>query len=94
MPSCSAGPLNGADCPSTTVLSVMPSAQAARVEARQASGVLMSFAQYQQLSGEGLGFADRLEGWRTKYLASDMPSDDANPFDGVRQSDDARDFAW
>lgn len=60
----------------------------------QASGVLMSFAQYQQLSGEGLGFADRLEDWRTKYLASDMPSDDANPFDGVRQSDDARDFAW
>ena len=32
MPSCSAGPLNGADCPSTTVLSVMPSAQAARVD--------------------------------------------------------------
>lgn len=60
----------------------------------QASGVLMSFAQYQQLSGEGQGFADRLEGWRAKYLASDMPGDDVNPFDGVRQSDDARDFAW
>lgn len=59
----------------------------------QASGVLMSFAQYQQLSGEGLGFSDRLDGWRAKYLAPDV-ADDANPFDGVRQPDDVRDFTW
>ena len=65
----------------------------------QASGVLMSFAQYQQLSGEGQGFGDRLDGWRAKYLALDLPGGDttpvdADPFDGVRQPDDARDFAW
>lgn len=59
----------------------------------QASGVLMSYAQYQHLSGENIGFADRLLSWRAKYLVAGV-SDEADPFDGVRQSEDVRDFTW
>ena len=59
----------------------------------QASGVLMSFAQYQQLTGECVGFADCLDDWRTKYLAQDMHHE-VKPFDSVRQLDDVRDFTW
>lgn len=59
-----------------------------------ASGVLMSYAQYQQLSGEAHGFAERLQGWRAKYLAADAAVEEADPFEGVRQPDEGRPFAW
>lgn len=61
----------------------------------QAAGVLMSFAQYQQLGG-GTGFADQLARWRLEYAPdADMGvASEADPFEGVRQADAGRDFAW
>lgn len=59
-----------------------------------ASGVLMSYTQYQQLSGEALGFADRLQAWRAQYLAADASEHHTNPFADVRQLDEPRPFAW
>lgn len=64
----------------------------------QAAGVLMSFRQYQHLSGAGLGFSAQLQRWRSTYLAQTAGEGDANvnlnPFEGVRQADEARKFAW
>lgn len=66
----------------------------------QAAGVLMSFQQYQHLSGAGLGFAAQLQRWRGTYLAQVAGEGEGeasahfNPFDGVRQTDEARKFAW
>jgi len=60
----------------------------------QASGVLMSVAQYQQLSGESQGFADRLQAWRSNWLEAAMATDDTDPFAEIRQTDAGRDFRW
>ena len=60
----------------------------------QASGVLMSVAHYQQLSGEAQGFLDRLQVWRANWLdAADVSGKD-DPFADIRQKDAGRDFAW
>lgn len=60
----------------------------------QVAGVLMSFEQYQRLSGGATGFAEKLDHWRTTYRASDtaVPGDD--PFANVRQADAGREFSW
>lgn len=60
----------------------------------QASGVLMSVAQYQQLSGEAQGFAERLQAWRANWLDAAGVTGDADPFADIRQTDAGRDFAW
>ncbi|MGQ0711902.1 MAG: type II toxin-antitoxin system Phd/YefM family antitoxin [Rhodoferax sp.] len=78
------------------VLRGVESGEAPMVISRRghASGVLMSYAQYQQLSGEALGFADRLQAWRAQHLAAGAGAPDADPFEGVRQRDEARPFTW
>jgi prevent-host-death family protein len=66
----------------------------------QAAGVLMSVAQYRQLSGAGDGFAGRLAAWRNQYLCEvDAPAEgdsptEVDPFANLRQPDAGRDFAW
>ena len=60
----------------------------------QASGVLMSVAQYQQLSGEAQGFAERVQVWRSNWLDAAGTTKDSDPFAGVRQTDAGRDFTW
>jgi prevent-host-death family protein len=60
----------------------------------QAAGVLMSMAQYRQLSGTGAGFSERLTAWRNQYLREADASAEADPFVGLRQPDAGRDFAW
>jgi prevent-host-death family protein len=60
----------------------------------QVAGVLMSFEQYQRLSGEASGFAERLNHWRAVHLAPDVAVSDEDPFAGVRQPDTAREFSW
>ena len=59
----------------------------------QASSVLMSLSQYQQLSGEGLGFSERLDRWRATQLSL-AQLEDSDPFEDVRQGDDSRNFEW
>lgn len=60
----------------------------------QVAGVLMSFEQYQRMSGGATGFAEKLKLWRTEQLTAPngMPEDD--PFADLRQTDSAREFAW
>lgn len=61
------------------------------------AGVLMSFEQYQRLSGGATGFAERLGHWRTMYLAhlaSDAAAPEDDPFANVRQPDAGREFSW
>ena len=58
------------------------------------AGVLMSFEQYQRLSGEAKGFAEKLHAWRTEYLTPDGVVVEDEPFADVRQSDAAREFSW
>jgi prevent-host-death family protein len=60
----------------------------------QVAGVLMSFEQYQRLSGAATGFAEKLQHWRAEQLTApaDMPEDD--PFAQLRQTDSGREFAW
>ena len=60
----------------------------------QVAGVLMSFEQYQRLSGEPTGFAEKLQAWRTNYVTPAQTGVDDDPFVGVRQSDAAREFSW
>ena len=70
-----------------------------------ASGVLMSVARYQQLSGAGGSVVDCLQNWRANHLAQTLESAEpagpgeaaagqADPFEGVRQADVPRPFAW
>ena len=60
----------------------------------QVAGVLMSFVQYQRMSGAATGFAEKLKLWRAEpsNMLSDIVEDD--PFDGVRQVDGGREFSW
>jgi len=60
----------------------------------QVAGVLMSFDQYQRLSGEATGFAEKLKGWRAQYLVPGCAESDVDPFANVRQADEARAFSW
>lgn len=60
----------------------------------QVAGVLMSFEQYQRLSGEATGFAGKLQAWRSQYLASGQVEQHEDPFADVRQQDAAREFSW
>jgi len=60
----------------------------------QVAGVLMSFEQYQRLSGKPTGFAEKLQAWRTHYLTPDQAGLVEDPFAGVRQLDAAREFSW
>jgi prevent-host-death family protein len=60
----------------------------------QVAGVLMSFEQYQRLSGEAKGFAEKLHAWRAEYLTPGGVVVDDDPFADVRQSDAAREFSW
>ncbi|MBE0475160.1 type II toxin-antitoxin system Phd/YefM family antitoxin [Rhodoferax sp.] len=60
----------------------------------QVAGVLMSFEQYQRMSGAATGFAEKLKQWRTEQLTTPggIPEDD--PFSHLRQMDNAREFSW
>lgn len=60
----------------------------------QVAGVLMSFEQYQQLSGKPTGFAENLQVWRDHYLTPNQTGLMDDPFAGVRQLDAAREFSW
>lgn len=61
----------------------------------QAAGVLISVAQYQQFAGKNNGFMARLQQWRNGNLAqSPQQTDEADPFDNLRQNASTRDFAW
>lgn len=60
----------------------------------QVAGVLMSFEQYQRMSGAATGFAEKLSRWRTEQLTTPegLPADD--PFADLRQKDSGREFSW
>ena len=60
----------------------------------QAAGVLMSMAQYRQLSGAGAGFSERLKAWRDQYLREADASAEADSLAELRQPDAGRDFEW
>lgn len=60
----------------------------------QAAGVLMSFDQYQRLSGEVTGFAASLQAWRTEHLTAGGTQVGDDPFANLRQADAAREFSW
>ena len=60
----------------------------------QVAGVLMSFEQYQRLSGEAIGFVEKLNHWRAVYLAPEVAVSDGDHFTGLRQPDAAREFFW
>ncbi len=60
----------------------------------QAAGVLMSVAQYRQLSGAGAGFSERLKAWRDQYLREADASAEADSLAELRQPDAGRDFEW
>jgi prevent-host-death family protein len=60
----------------------------------QGAGVLMSLDQYQGLSDKASGFAERLERWRAADLQTADSASTDDPFQGTRQKDSGRDFAW
>jgi prevent-host-death family protein len=75
-----------------TLREVETSEQAMIISRRgQAAGVLMSYAQYRQLTGQPLSFAARLQKWRAECATQPEETD---PFDSVRDRSPGRDFSW
>ncbi|OIQ71143.1 antitoxin YefM [mine drainage metagenome] len=60
----------------------------------QVAGVLMSFEQYQRMSGTATGFAERLKHWRCEQLPVLAGIAEDDPFAQVRQTDNEREFSW
>jgi prevent-host-death family protein len=60
----------------------------------QVAGVLMSFEQYQRMSGAATGFAERLQHWRCEQLPALNGISEDDPFAQVRQTDKEREFSW
>ncbi|PJC17885.1 MAG: hypothetical protein CO065_09360 [Comamonadaceae bacterium CG_4_9_14_0_8_um_filter_57_21] len=60
----------------------------------QVAGVLMSFEQYQRMSGAANGFAEKLKHWRCEQLPALDGTPEDDPFAQVRQTDDERNFSW
>lgn len=56
-----------------------------------AAGVLMSLAQYRQLSGGATGFATRLAQWRADNASAPAEVDE---FADLRDPGSGRDFTW
>lgn len=60
----------------------------------QVAGVLMSFEQYQRMSGVATGFAEKLKLWRAESLNLPSGRDEDDPFADVRQKEGGREFSW
>ena len=60
----------------------------------QVAGVLMSFEQYQRMSGTATGFTERLQHWRCEQLPALDGTPEDDPFAQVRQTDNDREFSW
>lgn len=83
-----------------TLREVELTAQPVLISRRGATaGVLMSWTQYQELTGapdRQAGFAARLAHWRAEHpdAVADTAADAADPWAGVRDSSPGRDAVW